>query len=926
VANSEKANQRLHLLPQGKAKVKVKPLPPRLLRWLNWQVSRVTTDFGLADRWGVRIDGEELEGCHPLDEVAALQQADSGAHIEIKSLADAGEPESPWAEVYPHRGIHLAFRIVVWMFCTMLGACAGAYVFTGNSDSWAPKLPVAVAVGLGSAALAHMSLWWALGLYSSFCHFFLDHPRAFWRGTGPGVLGGVFLGCLAWHRYIGYGGGFRTFALGAAALLGTAGGVLFGYARAQSEHDQLQGGPCINPSVRRSGQVLTVLLLTVITVSIPATAVDTSADASWRAVLDYAHQYNLQFGTDLVFTYGPLGFLTTPSFSPHLVGLRMTTNVALSFVVCLGVSLVAWRLTLLWRCLLLVTFVDWSFPILASSPLGTDVMVQTGLLCWGMLCLAESGPGLRVYVWILVLLAIFAALTKTTFLSAAGLCLGIIACDCVVRGRRALAMMLTVVFSVGAALLWMALGQSLSRLPSFLAGAWTITKDYNLTMGSDPAAGVGVVGHGLLTILCGGAVVVLRSLTAFTAGGTAVQRRRGLVLAWSCALVFMLWKHGFVIADPWHEAVVLAVVPMLSLALGALPVENTRAGRWGRAMALLCCCYVFANPLTGFGRHGHFFSLDSLRFFVSWDPVHSCTRHMHTLLRPTEYWRELSEQELAASRRAKLTRLPQVVGAASVDVFGCNQAFALYNRLNYRPRPVFQSYVAYSAPLMRLNERSYLSPTTAPDYVLFRLVGSGYSKFPPLEDAFLLRLLLQNYEPIEAEGPFLLLKAKSTAPSELTLLREGTVRQGEPIKLEDFSGLDLWLEISLEPTLLGRVRQFLYKPPQVWLKVEGEGSEGRADKFWAPARMLEAGFLASPLVLDNLDVLHVYTGEAMVRPRAYSVAAGSPGRFYRNPFHFRIYKIENRLGRSTPQDLGRRLEPTVKGQLRLSPEGISGSG
>jgi len=861
-------------------------------------------DFGLADRWSVRVNGQQLEGSPALSQVAALQKADASARIELCGATSETKGQSSWVEVYPSVRLDQGSRIILWL----IGASVGAYVFNGNSQTWAPRLPVALAVGLGTTGLAGMSLWWALGSYLSFCHLFFDHPRAFWRGAWPGAVGGVLLGCLAWHSYLGFRDAWWSGvgAVGAVSLLGAAGGLLFAYGRARSEHDQEWGGPCVCAAARRAGQVLAALLLTSITVPIPATVIDTNLDPSWRAVLDYAYQHRLQFGTDVVFTYGPLGFLTVPDFLPDLAGLRMITSLVLSFVICLGVTLVAWRLALFWRFLLIAAFVACSIPTI----LGTDVMLQAGILCWGVLCLAESGLRLRMYAVTLVLIAMFASLTKMTFLPEAGLCLAVIACDCAVRDRRALALTIALGFAAGALILWIALGQLLSGLPGFLAGACTVAKDYNLAMGGK--TDVSVLWHGTMTIVCAGATVIFRSLKAFESGGTVSQRRRGLLLVWSCGLLFLTWKHGFVHGGPWHVRAFLAVVPMLALAFGALQPKNAAAERWGSGLALACCCYVFANPLAGLGDPLYFISLGSLR---------RCTSHVHSLLRPTEYWCEMMRKEQEKIRRAELTRLRQIIGEGAVDVFGYNQSFALHNRLNYRPRPVFQSYTAYSPPLMRLNEQFYLSAVSAPDYALFRL-STLYERFPPVEDALVLRLLLQNYEPVEAEGPFLLLKLKSCTPSRLTLLREGTAQPGEPIELEAFGGLDLWLEITLESTLLGRMRQFLYKPPQVWLKVEGDGSEGRADKFWAPARMLEAGFLASPLVLDNLDVLHVYTGEAMVRPRAYSLDAGPAGRYYRTPFRYRIYRIENRLGRCAPQDLGARLEPIVKKQLPLPPEGI----
>src|SRR5207249_297798 len=50
-------------------------------------------------------------------------------------------------------------------------------------------------------------------------------------------------------------------------------------------------------------------------------------EVSEKAVLSYAHEHQLQFGTDIVFTYGPLGFLITRHFFPQGAGLRMAVDV-----------------------------------------------------------------------------------------------------------------------------------------------------------------------------------------------------------------------------------------------------------------------------------------------------------------------------------------------------------------------------------------------------------------------------------------------------------------------------------------------------------------------------------------------------------------------------------------------------------------------
>ena len=242
-------------------------------------------------------------------------------------------------------------------------------------------------------------------------------------------------------------------------------------------------------------------------------------------------------------------------------------------------------------------------------------------------------------------------------------------------------------------------------------------------------------------------------------------------------------------------------------------------------------------------------------------------------------------------REAQLPALRRLIGRASVDVFGQHPIHALLNDLNYRPRPVFQSYVACNAQLMRLNEEFYRS-NAAPEYVMFSL-GPIDRRFAPLEDALLLRHLLFNYELVGAEGDFLLLKSQSSRAPHPKLLREGTVRPGERIDFKDLGEANLWLEIALEPTWLCRLRQLFYQAPPVRLAAwRDEGPKGLLARRRAPAAMLAAGFVASPLLLRNDDVLAHYNHKPPSRPGGYSIEL-LPGdeHFWHSAVRFRIFEL-----------------------------------
>src|SRR5262249_48645791 len=147
---------------------------------------------------------------------------------------------------------------------------------------------------------------------------------------------------------------------------------------------------------------------------------------------------------------------------------------------------------------------------------------------------------------------------------------------------------------------------------------------------------------------------------------------------------------------------------------------------------------------------------------------------------------------------------------------------------------------------------------------------------------------------------FVLLKLRSFDPPRLTLLREGVVRPGEPIRLEDFGEANLWMEIRVKPSFLGRIREFLYKPPKLRLAVWSASSSTKPPRFPGPAPMLAAGFLASPLLLRGSDVMNLYTGASLTRPTAYALEAlRGDDSFWSEKIGFRVYKIENEF-RKTP--------------------------
>ena len=300
----------------------------------------------------------------------------------------------------------------------------------------------------------------------------------------------------------------------------------------------------------------------------------------------------------------------------------------------------------------------------------------------------------------------------------------------------------------------------------------------------------------------------------------------------------------------------------------------------------MACC------LISFFMLSVFFDSGPLDYFI-FRPYDQLALNLRHLAHPMNSFRQLAESEKSQERLAALPKFKAIIGSARADVFGNEQAYAILNDLSYQPRPVFQSYAAYSQKLMRLNEQFYSSPR-APEFILFHLAPIDH-RFPPLEDSLLFRDLLSNCELVDREGRFLLLKLGDFSVPRLKLLREEVVGPGTPIGLEEYGKTNIWMEISLAPTMAGKIRQLAYKSSELRLAAWRGPSKTKAT-FHSPAPMLAAGFLASPLLLRNEDVLAFYHGIDLTRPKAYSVETTPEEECFwqrKVRFRIRIYQIES---------------------------------
>jgi hypothetical protein len=187
--------------------------------------------------------------------------------------------------------------------------------------------------------------------------------------------------------------------------------------------------------------------------------------------------------------------------------------------------------------------------------------------------------------------------------------------------------------------------------------------------------------------------------------------------------------------------------------------------------------------------------------------------------------------------------LPPIHG--SVDVYPWASNLILARGLQYDPRPVFQSYSAYTPELAKMNA-DFLKGPRAPDTALIN-VESIEHRFAPQDDAASWPELLTGYDLIWA-SPSILVLQRSPQPRTFSLepVKVLTVPMGTPVDVPQIAD-PVWVSVRVDLTPSGRITAALYRPPMIGMLVMP--TSGGSVPFRLVPQTAREGFLLSPAVL-----------------------------------------------------------------------------
>jgi hypothetical protein len=518
----------------------------------------------------------------------------------------------------------------------------------------------------------------------------------------------------------------------------------------------------------------------------------------------------LDFGTDVAFTYGPLGALDYPLVTdPELAAVSL---------IYLAVLQIGAGLTLVYaarRSFPLLVAVPFAFLIEALMPRPVVAIA----IVWCLVAVTPDCPaavrralpfagGIASAVLVLGklnigLLVLSLCAVATVFMEGGGRR----------RARNALSFAGAFLLSLG--ILWVALHQDLSAVGDFASASFALVFTYSAAMVREAAS------EPSDQVLVALAVIATGIAAALLAGrGLALGRRVGLMLIAALAL-FALWKQTFVRYDPVRDPYLFT---------GALAV--ILAFRWRAQERVVAVAAVGALIGMTFLMSGVRFD-DKVRPVAAVEGIVDDTR--------TVLDADRREPVLAFSQAARRSayrldaRTRELINGRSVHVHPWEIAIAWAYGLEWDPLPAFQSYSAHAPALDDRNARRLASPD-GPERILVhsrtyasaigeeafaeltrdelqrRNAASIDGRFLSYDQPATTLAILCNFEPLRSTRSYQVLGRVAERCAEPREIRSLTVDDGESVRVPPPRGDEIVFARvhGLEPSGLERLRTFVY--------------------------------------------------------------------------------------------------------------------
>jgi len=514
--------------------------------------------------------------------------------------------------------------------------------------------------------------------------------------------------------------------------------------------------------------------------------------------------------------------------------------------------------------------------------LNSTKLVVSGTLFLFLLSQDKIQRPFRIVVLLLSVLCLaFASLAKLNMMVLSVLTLILfVGVSLFYRKLKAAALGFVGIFVYGFFLLviWEAFGQNSGDLIGYLDLGFKIASSYVEAMAADCPV------QNLLIELFSLAVGILFFVFAL--------KNRDKVGVYFCVLfsglVFMAFRHGSVrqchLSTSLHEfsAVIFFVIALVLILIGRVSSKGNLRGY------LTTLLFVASLPLFVINLRSGIF--DSFLF----SRIENLKASFSLLVDSSERENWIKNEKQALAEIYSLEDEAVEFGrAGDIDVIPWDIVMAYAYDYRWTPRPVFQSYIAFTPELDEIN-RKYVQSENRPERILFGFKSID-NKYPFFDEPSTYRQLLWGYELAGRSKEYLFLKRSK--PSDMTPhlypLKTLNVKLGDKVEVPEFDGGLVFAKIYLDMSVLGKFMKMVYKPSLVhfvFLGVENGGA-----KFDRVFRLVREGAVNGVLVSEYLhgidDLESLWKGEEGKGYDAFMIRPDQPSHF-KKEYRIEFYGME----------------------------------
>jgi hypothetical protein len=509
-------------------------------------------------------------------------------------------------------------------------------------------------------------------------------------------------------------------------------------------------------------------------------------DSSFRVGLTEAVRNGMQFGVDVVWPYGPLGFLGGPTYLDRgLLALAVVFQLAVLTVLftSLVVHLERLGISRTWSGAVLVC---WAFAISVTDNIVPELAAITVVVVLVTWWHDRSDMPSPSDWWVIALAGSVAGALVLVKVGPGAVACGAVVVFAISTDRRSrLGPVAIAAIAAGFLVCWFATGQAASSLSPFFSTSRELSSGYQDAQAVGPDGGrVKVIGA--LTVV---SVVV----AAFGVHRWVRRQRRAwwAVVPIAAAVWFEL-KQGLVRWDNWHTAGAFLLVALLIASID-----------WDRRSALVPLSILAVSAVAAVG-------IEPSRLRSTWSDRLDVAQ---VLMINGRQDREIDEAraEIRASYDVPAPVIDALAsGTVHAEEWDINAVWGY--GLDWEPLPVLQSYSTYTAELDRINAEHYAA-TDGPDGVLLHPATVDF-RYGPWESPAARVALTCNFVHVTTAGDWTALRRAADACGTARELLTVRVAPNETIDVPEPSSPDALVvaHFDLPGDAIGSVVTALARP------------------------------------------------------------------------------------------------------------------